>query len=601
MKQTDVSALAIASRQLLQQGDAEGAERVLSPVFSQLKADASVLHLMGLIKKAQGQLEAAERHFRAAISHSFSEGAYYNDLGVVLQARGEFAEALKVLRAALALSPEAPAVRVNLTQCLIAANELAQAEQEARAFLALYPGPEAWTLLGQAQRAQERHADALHSAESALKFAPRLRGLRYNYAISLDRMGRSKEALDVFDTLARQELDTPELALNYARALYADGRKKDAEVVAERAVELWPASVTLHTTLARIRALRGEGEKAAAFMEAEIARRPNDLALRLACADVLHRGQHMPKALAVLDEALRIAPNAPALLSAMGIVLDELDRPRDGLKVLRRVLEMSPGSPSAQRNMLSTLLRAGQPEEALQLIRALRADDPDEQYLIACEATALRLLGDPAYRQLCDYERLVRVYEVQAPRGFFTLQNFNASLADTLRAQHRNNAHPLDQHLPNGSQTGRSLLALDDHAVKSLMATADICVRDYITRLPEDPTHPVGRRRAKHYRYSGLWSVRLGDGGYQPNHVHDRGWISSAYYVSLLPAERPRDPHAGWLKLGEPNRPPAGCAPERLIEPKLGMLVLFPSYMWHGTAPFEGDERLSAAFDVIPG
>ena len=31
------------------------------------------------------------------------------------------------------------------------------------------------------------------------------------------------------------------------------------------------------------------------------------------------------------------------------------------------------------------------------------------------------------------------------------------------------------------------------------------------------------------------------------------------------------------------------------------MLVLFPSYMWHGTVTFgEGGRRLTAAFDVVP-
>jgi hypothetical protein len=31
------------------------------------------------------------------------------------------------------------------------------------------------------------------------------------------------------------------------------------------------------------------------------------------------------------------------------------------------------------------------------------------------------------------------------------------------------------------------------------------------------------------------------------------------------------------------------------------MLVLFPSYLWHGTMPFEtGGRRLTAAFDVVP-
>ncbi len=31
------------------------------------------------------------------------------------------------------------------------------------------------------------------------------------------------------------------------------------------------------------------------------------------------------------------------------------------------------------------------------------------------------------------------------------------------------------------------------------------------------------------------------------------------------------------------------------------MLVLFPSYLWHGTVPFDaGGRRLTAAFDVVP-
>src|SRR5690606_4357917 len=111
-------------------------------------------------------------------------------------------------------------------------------------------------------------------------------------------------------------------------------------------------------------------------------------------------------------------------------------------KALKRAAEVSP-TRASQRNLLSTLLRAGQPSDALALARQLRQDEPEEQYLVACEATALRLLGDESYRTLYDYERFVRSYDVPAPRGYFTAENFNASLADVLRAQHRSNAHPL--------------------------------------------------------------------------------------------------------------------------------------------------------------
>jgi tetratricopeptide (TPR) repeat protein len=593
----EADAFVNAARELLNQNDAVGAEKILSPVLKQFKADAPVQNLMGLIKKAQGQLAEAERYFRAAIAHDLSAGQYYNELGLVLQARGVYDEAIRVFRAASALNPNFLMVRVNIVRCLMAKGELVEAEREARAYVALAPGPESWTLLSTVQRAQERHQDALVSAETALKFAPSLRGLRFNHATALEKVGRNAEALPIYEKLARQELDTPDLALQYARSLYAEGRKKDAEAIAEAGVQQWPQVAALHGALSRMRWLAGEGENCVAFNEAAIRQRPNDLALRLACADALHRGGHNQKALRVLDDALRFAPDTPALLNAMGVVMDELDRPRDALKLLRRAAEVAP-SRAAQRNLLSTLLRAGQPDEVLRIVQDLRAEQPHEQYLIACATTAMRMLEHPEYRLWCDYERMVRTYEIAPPQGFFTTQAFNAGLAALLRSQHKTNAHPLDQHIPHGSQTGRSLLGLDEPVIKHFLSAMDVAGRDYVSRLSNND--PVGARRSKHSRYSGLWSVRLTDGGYQPNHVHDHGWISSAYFVSIMPAERQKDSRAGWLKFGEPNRAPSNCGPEKFVEPQPGLLVLFPSYMWHGTVPFEGAERLSMAFDVLP-
>jgi Putative 2OG-Fe(II) oxygenase len=37
------------------------------------------------------------------------------------------------------------------------------------------------------------------------------------------------------------------------------------------------------------------------------------------------------------------------------------------------------------------------------------------------------------------------------------------------------------------------------------------------------------------------------------------------------------------------------------VQPAPGRLVLFPSYMWHGTIPFhDAQPRTTIAFDVVP-
>ena len=86
------------------------------------------------------------------------------------------------------------------------------------------------------------------------------------------------------------------------------------------------------------------------------------------------------------------------------------------------------------------------------------------------------------------------------------------------------------------------------------------------------------------------------------DHVHPEGWLSSALYISL-PAKAMGDgsgesAHDGWLSFGENRELVPDLEPFRMIEPKEGRLVLFPSTMWHGTRKFDDGERLTVAFDI---
>jgi uncharacterized protein (TIGR02466 family) len=128
-------------------------------------------------------------------------------------------------------------------------------------------------------------------------------------------------------------------------------------------------------------------------------------------------------------------------------------------------------------------------------------------------------------------------------------------------------------------------------------------VQTYVDQLPPiDPSHPLLRyERGRTIRFSGSWSVRLRSGGRHAHHVHPQGWLSSAFYVSLPERQRDEPDDAGWLTLGEPDETLGLHLPPHLkVEPRPGRLVLFPSWMWHGTQPFAEGERLTVAFDVRP-
>lgn len=78
--------------------------------------------------------------------------------------------------------------------------------------------------------------------------------------------------------------------------------------------------------------------------------------------------------------------------------------------------------------------------------------------------------------------------------------------------------------------------------------------------------------------------------------------MSSAYYARLPAATAAEDErHEGWIQFGVPPEVYGlDLPPRRLVQPRPGRLVLFPSYLWHGTIPFAGGDRLTAAFDYQP-
>ena len=101
-----------------------------------------------------------------------------------------------------------------------------------------------------------------------------------------------------------------------------------------------------------------------------------------------------------------------------------------------------------------------------------------------------------------------------------------------------------------------------------------------------------------------VWGVVMQAAGHQIAHIHPAAWLSGVYYAKVPDVvEKGNGSEAGWIAFGRPpehfhNR----VEPEvRAIRPEPGLMVLFPSYFYHHTVPFETDEtRVSIAFDLMP-
>ncbi|HEX9159681.1 MAG TPA: putative 2OG-Fe(II) oxygenase, partial [Rhizomicrobium sp.] len=265
-------------------------------------------------------------------------------------------------------------------------------------------------------------------------------------------------------------------------------------------------------------------------------------------------------------------------------------------------LRMEPDNTHVWRNFAQTLLEAGDAKKALGASERAVALEPDNQTALAIWGLALRALDDPREAAINDVQNLIRVYELPPPDGFASMEDFNVALNRWLDRLHRDRRECIDQTLRTGTQTLDNLFGAGHTPVELLRAKIDEAVTDYVKRMPFDESHPLFRRKRNDFRYSASWSSRLGDCGFHTNHVHPKGWISSAYYVALPDAVDNDAAKEGWIKFGEPNLPfGVADAVRRTVRPHVGALVLFPSYMWHGTIPFHSREaRTTIAFDAVP-
>ena len=456
------------------------------------------------------------------------------------------------------------------------------------------------------------------------------------HCTALKAVGRREEAL-AFDRRAVAQQPTSGVAWHNLGATLGDlGRGKEAVEALKKAVSLGTNGPLTWATLARAQMAAGDLDAAEhAFQEAlRLAPSRAETAAELADLIWMRRGD-LEAAQAVLDRAAHAgAPPAPLLLSkaklyeaageagrgadllAMAaqrlpddvpilLAAAQAELERDNLAEAERLAlaaeRLEPARPSVLNELAIVYLARGEPQLALAKARRGLEIAPADQSLWGWAATAARAVGDPLHRELYDYDRMVGVYQIEPPAGWSSLQAFLADLAAALRRLHLFHEHPSAQSLRHGTQTLFRLTGSDEPAIRGFFEAIDAPIRRHIAGMGEG-RDPVRSRRTGDYRIEGAWSVRLRSGGFHKDHFHPLGWLSSAFYVETPEQALDTPGREGWIRFGQPpfrTDPPLPA--EHFVRPRPGRLVLFPSYMWHGTVPFTTDEhRMTIAFDAAP-
>ncbi|MBA4012067.1 MAG: hypothetical protein C0481_09405 [Phenylobacterium sp.] len=517
---------------------------------------------------------------------------------------GRLVEAERLYREVLAADGTCVQAVVALARLLTSSGRAAEAEALTRPFTQdEHPWHEALSTRAAALKALDRKPESLADYQRAALLNSASGVAAHNVASGLGDAGRDREAAAEAERAFSLGLDAPETWLVYGRALQGLRRFEEAETAFRNAVARRPAYADALRDLGQLIWMRS-GDAGLAIAPIDAALAGAEPAVRPLLAGVkirlLNHVAGEAQALAFAQAALAAAPSDPRLaLETAALSLHS--SPERSRELCAAVLARSPRDPSARRAMAHACLALGDCAAAAQIAQQLLTENPIDQEAAAVLATAWRAGGDERYRGLWDYDALVRAQTIDTPDGWSSLEAYLADLRVALAELHALQAHPVEQSVRGGTQTSQNLLASEHPAIRAFFQAVEGPIAAYRAVIGKGGDMFRARNDGGH-RILGAWSVRLRPGGFHVDHIHPQGWISSACYIDVPQALGDEADRAGWLRFGAPPIPTRPTlAAEHFVRPQPGLLALFPSYMWHGTVPFGGDQvRTTIAFDIAP-
>ena len=588
---------------LLQSGQFAAAHSQLESVVTANPDYVEGLRLLAGTKQALGDLARAESLLRRALEIDPQWPPTLTTLAELLLIAGRSAEAVALLQRAIQGSPAYPRAALLLVRCHLDSGRPAAALDVASAWCNTGKADADLSALHvAAYAALGRQSEAVATYRRLVALAPDNHIAAHTLAIALNAANQAEEGERVVRQTLGRTRPTAALYHTHARSLITLERFDQAEMALRECVKLEPRRAEAHDSLAQLVWMRtGNIGEATHALDRALEKYERDDALWATKAALLQGAGDARGAYACLAEQASRAQPPPALLIRAGLAALEFE-PGTALALAGQAMRAQPNNPTARKLLCAAYLGVGDGVAAMTECATLLQATPDDQYLIAMQTTALRLLNDPRYEALCDYDKMVLSQVLETPPGWSDLGSFLTDVTSRLNVLHNPHGHRLlYQSLRQGTETTQDLSRSQDPVIQALFRAFDAPIARYRDQIGRGED-PLRRRNQGASRFNGSWSVRLHRAGYHTSHVHPRGWISSACYIQLPDSMKAGHTAEGSLSFGAPGMitMPALDA-ELSVRPELGQLVLFPSYFWHGTLPFHSEQpRLTVAFDVVP-
>lgn len=592
--------------QLLQAGRASEARKLADSATKRHPRVPDAVHLLALCCEAVGDIASAETCFIGAKELAPRNVEIICNYAGLLNAQGRAAESMAEYKSASTIDPNYLIAQLGFGNAALNGGRERLALETFEQILGQFPDEAgAWHGKGSAHMALEDYPDAQAAFEKAVELRPGNARAWLNLGRAHRFQSDLTAAARCFSEAEKKGFIGPELEDCKATILLDQGKIPECLDAYRTINRMYPHYVPAHEALVRLTWQHEPEANPLELCRLAADRQIENIPLQLCYLRLLSQSERWVDMIERVG-SLRKKMALPAALPLEAVAWGGLGEFSKAHDIYQESVKSFPDDVSLRIAFARNMFQRKDFEGAATQSQAALDIDPDDQMAWAYLGTSWRLLGDPREDWLHGYDKYVQPIEVELPEEFATPEAFAAALEEALLRLHRTKKEPIEQSLRQGTQTEGNLFANPQGLVKIARDQISKAVRGFYRGLPKDDDHPLLRRTRSGFRFSGAWSVRLSSSGFHINHMHPKGWISSAFYVTLPPsvskgANGAKD-HQGWIQFGQPPLDLGlELEPRRYIQPRVGILALFPSYTWHGTVPFDDDTfRMTMAFDAVP-
>jgi hypothetical protein len=301
-------------------------------------------------------------------------------------------------------------------------------------------------------------------------------------------------------------------------------------------------------------------------------------------------------------KALLLAPGEAACHAMLSLALLDLGRLPSAATAAEAALALAPRKPMLLNLAARIAARRGLYQEALRLVETCLDIQPFDIRALATRPSLLHALGRAQDTPpLLDYGRLIRRIPSLILGSSNQANAFHRQVAAAIASAPALRPADPGRTLVGGARLA-TLATLPGGLGDRLLQLFEEAVVTYVAGLAQAAC-VVTAARPDRFRVV-AWASVMSEGDFERAHIHETGWVSGVYYPEMPANLTELDAsESGAIVFGGSDMEEAGLRTPTCFSviPRLGELVLFPSYFTHRTIPFTGSgRRISVAFDARP-